>query len=148
MGRLFNGIIAGAAGTAALNMATYADMAVRARAASHTPQDTVQRVADAVHFDLGEGERAENRRTGIGSLLGYATGALVAAGYATTIGRRLPFPVSAVALSALAMLAGNGPMTILGITDPRRWTPSDWTRDILPHVAYGVAAAVALEKLR
>jgi hypothetical protein len=148
MGRLVNGMIAGIAGTAALNIVTYADMAVRARPASHTPQDTVRRLADAVRLDLGTGERAENRRTGIATLLGYATGTLVTAGYAAAVGRRAPWPVSAVALSALAMLGGNGPMTLLGVTDPRRWTRSDWASDIVPHIAYGVVAAAALDKLR
>jgi hypothetical protein len=148
MRRLVNGMIAGIAGTAALNMVTYADMAVRARPASHTPQNTVQRLADAVRLDLGKGDRGENRRTGIGSLLGYATGAVVTAGYAAAVGRRAPWPVSAVALSALAMLGGNGPMTVLGVTDPRRWTASDWASDVVPHIAFGIVAAAALDKLR
>jgi hypothetical protein len=148
MRRFVNGMIAGIAGTAALNMVTFADMAVRGRPASHTPQDTVQRLADAVRVDLGKGDRAEHRRTGLGSLLGYATGALVTAGYAMAVGRRAPWPVSAVALSTLATLAGNGPMAVLGVTDPRRWTASDWASDVVPHVAYGVVAAAALDKLR
>jgi hypothetical protein len=148
MRRLVNGMIAGIAGTAALNMVTYADMAVRARPASHTPQNTVQRLADTVRLDLGKGDRGENRRTGIGSLLGYATGAVVTAGYAAAVGRRAPWPVSAVALSALAMLGGNGPMTVLGVTDPRRWTASDWASDVVPHIAFGIVAAAALDKLR
>jgi hypothetical protein len=40
-------LLAGAAGTAALNAVTYADMAVRGRAASQTPQRSVRRLADA-----------------------------------------------------------------------------------------------------
>ena len=45
----------------------------------------------------------------------------------------------------LAMLAGNGPMTVLGVTDPRSWRPVDWVADIVPHLAYAAVAAAALD---
>jgi hypothetical protein len=42
------------------------------------------------------------------------------------------------------MAGANGPMTALGITDPRRWSPAAWISDVVPHLAYGlVTAAVA-----
>jgi hypothetical protein len=41
------------------------------------------------------------------------------------------------------MLAGDGPMTVLGVTDPRSWRPVDWVADVLPHFAYAVVAAAA-----
>jgi hypothetical protein len=43
------------------------------------------------------------------------------------------------------MLVGNGPMTALGVTDPRTWRAADWAADILPHLAYAVAAGATLE---
>jgi hypothetical protein len=43
------------------------------------------------------------------------------------------------------MLAGNGPMTLLGITDPRDWDTASWLSDAIPHVAYGVVTAMAFE---
>ena len=46
---------------------------------------------------------------------------------------------------ALAMLAGNGPMTVLGVTDPRTWKPADWAADVLPHIAYAVVAAATFD---
>jgi hypothetical protein len=45
------------------------------------------------------------------------------------------------------MLAGNGPMTVLGVTDPRRWGAVDWAADVLPHLAYAGVAAVTLDAL-
>jgi hypothetical protein len=96
---------------------------------------------------LGQGEKAENRKSGLGPLLGYATGVGVAVAYAyLTRGRRLPWPVSAVALTAMAMVAANAPMTVTGVTDPRRWSAADWASDVVPHLAYGAAAAAVYEE--
>lgn len=46
-----------------------------------------------------------------------------------------------------ALLGSNGPVTVLGVTDPRTWPASSWVVDIVPHVAYGVVTAVVLEQL-
>ena len=144
MNTLTKGIVAGAAGTLALNAATYLDMAIRARPASSTPQGSVQQLADRAGIDLGAGEQAENRKNGLGPLLGYATGMAVTLGFAVAGGGRLPRPVSALGLTALAMVAANAPMVALGLTDPRQWSPADWAADLLPHLAYGTAAAAVL----
>lgn len=50
---IIRGLIAGAAGTSALNAATYMDMAIRGRPASNTPEESVQRLADTARVDLG-----------------------------------------------------------------------------------------------
>ena len=55
--------------------------------------------------------------------------------------------VGVVAATTVAMLAGNAPMTLLGVTDPRRWTAGDWLADLVPHAAYGVVTASVLEGL-
>jgi hypothetical protein len=47
--RLVPGAAAGAAGTTALNAATYRDMVVRARPPSTTPERTVDRLAGVIH---------------------------------------------------------------------------------------------------
>ncbi|GII22938.1 hypothetical protein Pme01_25350 [Planosporangium mesophilum] len=138
---LYRGLVAGAAGTVALDMVSYLDMALRGRPASTTPQRTARRLADALGLDLGEDERADNRSAGIGALLGYATGMAVAAGYALTAGRPRSWPREAVTLATLAMLGSNVPMTLLRITDPREWSAADWVADVLPHLAYGAVAA-------
>jgi drug/metabolite transporter (DMT)-like permease len=141
-------LIAGAAGTVALDMVTYLDMALRGRPASDTPQRTVRRLAGSLGVDLGEGERADNRSAGIGALLGYATGLAIAVTYVTAARRPRPWPQAAATLTALAMLGSNLPMTILGITDPRRWSAADWAADVLPHLAYGAVAAAVDSQLR
>jgi hypothetical protein len=69
---VLTGTAAGAVGTVALNIATYVDMTVRARAASEVPAKLVGVVADKVGIDLasGEGEAAkeeeQNRQSGLG----------------------------------------------------------------------------------
>jgi hypothetical protein len=141
-------LIAGAAGTVALDLVTYLDMAVRGRPGSTTPQQTVRRLADLVGVDLGEGERADNRAAGIGAVLGYATGLAVTVAYVSVARRPRPWPAAAAELTAIAMLGSNAPMTVLGVTDPRRWKATDWVADVIPHLAYGAVAAAVDDQLR
>ncbi|POM26991.1 hypothetical protein BTM25_13990 [Actinomadura rubteroloni] len=148
MNTITKGLIAGAAGTSALNIATYLDMAVRGRPASSTPEETVERLAGDAHVDLGEGQQAEARKEGVGTLLGYATGLASAVGYGVLARRQAPWPVGVLALTALAMTGSNAPMTVLGVTDPRTWPVSSWLSDAIPHLAYGAAAYLAYEHLR
>lgn len=145
--RIGDGLLAGAAGTLALNAVTYADMAIRARPPSRTPEETVRKLAERVHLDLGSPERAANRRAGLGPLLGYATGLGITAGLGA-VAERLPVPAGAGLLTAAAMVATSGPMTALGVTDPRRWSRADWISDLVPHLAYGVVGAAVLRRLR
>jgi hypothetical protein len=42
------------------------------------------------------------------------------------------------------LVAGNGPMTALGITDPRTWDVSSWATDLVPHLAYAAVATYVL----
>lgn len=149
MHTLVKGLIAGAAGTCALNLATYLDMLIRARPASGTPKETARRLTEVAGVSLGDEERAGNRQEAIGALLGYATGAGAAVCYGLLDGRRrLPCPVGVAALTVLAMAGSNGPMTALGVTDPREWSATSWISDIVPHMAYGVVAYAAYELMR
>ena len=145
------GAAAGAAGTTALNAVTYLDMAVRGRPASSTPEDTVEKLAHAAHAEVpGDDETRANRLSGLGPLTGIATGVAVGA-LAGVIVRRSPLstPVLAGVVGGAAMVGSNGPMTLLGITDPRTWSASSWISDIVPHLAYGlVTAAVARSLVR
>lgn len=148
MHSFLNGVVAGAVGTLCLNAVTYADIAARARPESHTPEETVQRLADAAHVDLGPEDRAAKRRVGLGQLLGYATGVATSVAFAVLAGRRRPpMPVAGGLLGVGAMLISNAPMTALRITDPRTWSRADWAADIVPHLAYGVAAAATWRRL-
>lgn len=144
------GAAAGAAGTTALNATTYLDMAARGRAASDTPEQTVEALTDAVGLPIpGVGEQRSNRVAGLGPLTGIAAGLLsgAALGAWRAVGpHRGPVP-TVVAATALAMVAGNGPMMLTGVTDPRRWRASDWLSDVVPHATFGAVTALVLRRL-
>lgn len=148
--QVLSGAVAGAAGTTALNATTYVDMALRARPASQTPQKTVERLAELTGLRLADDPDSKHaRESGLGALLGASAG--VAAGAALGALRASGRPRSAAgtvgAAWVLAMVAGNGPMTVLGVTDPRTWRPVDWAADVLPHLAYAVVAAATVRAL-
>lgn len=150
MGWALRGAAAGAAGTTALNVATYLDMALRGRGSSSTPEKTVEALADRAHLQIpGEGETRENRTAGLGALTGLIAG--IGVGKLLGLGRAAGFrpgPTAGVLVAtAGALLAGNGPMTALGVTDPRTWSATDWTADIVPHLAYGLVAHATLSAL-
>jgi hypothetical protein len=140
------GLLAGAAGTTALNAVTYADMALRGRAASGVPE----RLVDRLGLPLGDDEKASNRRQAVATLLGIGVGLGVGAAYGLAGGApRTPagLAAGAVALAVAASLAGDGPPVALGLTDPRTWTAADWLSDVVPHLTYGVVTAVTYDQL-
>ncbi|MEU3457629.1 hypothetical protein ABZ671_29095 [Micromonospora sp. NPDC006766] len=144
-----DGAIAGAVGSAALNIVSYLDMTVRARPASSTPEVTAGRVASVAHLDLGPEEKASKRRAGLGPVLGYGIGIAAGAAFGLLFARRrLPLPVAAGLLGGGVMATSDGSMTILGVTNPRTWRTADWVSDIVPHLAYGMAAAATWRRLR
>ncbi|MFE3456553.1 hypothetical protein ACFXKD_03335 [Nocardiopsis aegyptia] len=145
---LLRGALAGAAGTTALNTVTYLDMALRARPASTTPETTVQKVEDLTGARLGsDADEEAHRRSGLGPLLGIATGVAAGALYGAVRSRwpGLPVPVLAVGAGAAANLGSTAPMVGLGVTDPREWSATSWVSDLVPHLAFGVATALAYE---
>ena len=144
------GAAAGAVGTTALNAVTYLDMAVRARPASEIPQQAVEVMASrAGHPIPGTGERKQNRLAGLGSLSGIATGAAIGvlAGLCRPLLFRLPAPLAAATVGVAAMVAANGSLVRLGLTDPRQWSGPDWLADLVPHLAYGAAGYATLRAL-
>lgn len=143
---LRGGLVAGAAGTTALDTITYLDMAIRGRQSSELPAKAADELAGDAHLPLGEADAHDARTQGLGALLGYAAGLSVGAGYGllrTVV--RVPWPVAAVGLAAAAMAAGDAPLTALGLTDPRDWDGASWISDIVPHLGYGVVTALAYE---
>ncbi len=145
-----HGLVAGAVGTTALNAATYADMVVRARPASSTPEATVERGAELLGMTIpGDEETRKARESGLGPLLGTAAGlgAGVALNALLSTGRPRSLNGTLGVAWLLAMAAGNGPMTVLGVTDPRTWSLTDWVADIVPHAAYAAAATAALRTM-
>ncbi|WP_345378280.1 hypothetical protein [Pseudonocardia yuanmonensis] len=147
---LLNGAMAGAAGTTALNVVSGTDALVRARPASRVPEQLVAAVAGRAGVAV-PGGRAErrNRLAALGPLAGTATGVVVGAvaGGLRAAGLRLPGPVGGPLLGAAAMLATDGPLALTRVSDPRTWSAADWTADVLPHLAYGVATHAALVRL-
>ena len=148
LGWALRGAAAGAAGTTALNAVTYLDMAVRGRGASSTPELTVEKLAEKAHLPIpGEGEVRENRVQGLGPLTGLAAG--VGVGGLVGLARAAGFRSSSAAGTALTtlvvLLAANGPMTLLGITDPRSWSVTDWLSDLVPHLAYGAVVTATMD---
>lgn len=144
------GAAAGAAGTTMLNAVTYLDMVARARPASSTPQDTIEALSEKAHVSIpGKGEDRTNRVAGLASLTGIAagvgTGALL--GLARAAGYRPGKVVGGLVATLGALLGTNGPMTALGVTDPRSWAAKDWVADVIPHLAYGALTAVVLDDL-
>jgi len=139
-GTFARGLIAGAAGTAALNAVTHLDMALRGRPASTTPERTVDALADALGTAVpGRGAVRDARRTALGALAGIANG--VGVGVVSSLvrsaGVRMPFPVGAVVKGAASMAATDVPLAALGVSDPRTWSGEDWLADAVPHLAYG-----------
>ncbi|MGH2485996.1 MAG: hypothetical protein ACRDHE_08300 [Ktedonobacterales bacterium] len=156
---VLRGAAAGAAGTVALNIATYMDMAIRGRASSDVPAQVAGALTQAVGLDpqaKQDGQRpvsdeekakAKQRLSGLGALMGYATGLGVGAlyGLARPHLARVSWPLAGLALGAAAMAGSDVPATVTGATDPRGWGASGWLSDIVPHVLYGLVTVVAYD---
>ena len=149
---ILTGVAAGAAGTTALNAVTYLDMVLRARPASSTPEESVKRLAERLDIEIpGDEQQRENRIQGLGPMLGIAAGLGVGAlvGVARAAGIRSGALPGTLLTTAVVLVASNGPMTVLKVTDPRTWSATDWISDVIPHLAYGVvthAAAVVADR--
>jgi hypothetical protein len=148
LGWVLRGAAAGAAGTTALNAVTYLDMAVRGRPSSSTPERTVEELAERAHVPIpGQDEERQNRLQGLGPLTGLVAG--VGVGVLVGLARAAGFrsqPLVGTALTTVGVLIGsNGPMTVLGITDPRTWSTTDWISDVVPHLAYGAVVKTAMD---
>ena len=158
------GTLAGAAGTVALNITTYADMAIRGRPSSQTPAKVAEKIAAGAGVDLAgqagasaqgqapsdqNKQAAEHRASGLGVLLGYATGLGVGTAYGVVrlAVREVPVPLAGLLLGAAAMASSDVPAIKLGVTDPGEWGTSGWLADIVPHLAYGLVTAAVYEAL-
>ena len=148
VGWALRGAAAGAAGTTALNAVTYLDMTVRGRPTSSTPEQTVEKLAEKAHVPIpGDGDKRQNRIQGLGPITGLVAGvgAGVVVGLVRAAGYRSQ-PLIGTVLTTLVVLVGtNGPMTVLGITDPRTWSAVDWASDIVPHLAYGAVVKTTMD---
>jgi hypothetical protein len=145
-----SGAAAGAAGTAALNAATYLDMVLRGRGGSSTPEQTVEAIEDRLPVSVpGEGDAREHRISGLGSLSGIVTGVGIGAvfGMLRRAGVRPPVPLGALLVGGATMASTNLSMATLKVSDPRTWSAADWLSDVIPHLVYGAVTYAVLDAL-
>ena len=145
--RVLLGAAAGAAGTTALNLVSYADMAWRARPASEVPAQTVEKLADLAGAEVpGEGDDRAQRLTALGALSGLGVGVAVGAAYGLLLAPLLRTRpnLAAVAVSGLAMAASDVPAARLDVVDPTSWSTADWVSDLVPHLVYGIVTVRTL----
>jgi len=147
------GAAAGAVGTVALNVTTYADMALRGRAASSVPSEAAGRLAEKVGIDLSaegeeqDGPTAQNRKSGLGALQGYVVGLGLGAAYGLVRPRLgdVPVPLAGLGLALAAMAGSDAPTAALGVVEPSTWPLSTWAVDLSFHLPYGIVTAVSYE---
>src|SRR3954463_6553980 len=145
-GWALRGAAAGAAGTTALNVVTYLDMAVRGRPASSTPGNTVEKLAQTAHLTIpGEGAERANRLEGLGALTGLVAG--IGVGGLLGLARASGFRAGTLLTTVTVLVSTNGPMTVLGVTDPRTWSVVDWVSDLVPHLAYAAVVTTTMGAL-
>jgi hypothetical protein len=147
--KLGYGVAAGAAGVTTLNAITYLDMAVRAPVQRHSLSGGGAAGPEGGRRNPGQGDDRDNRLAGLGPLAGIMTGTIVAvaAAFGRPILARIPSPLAAAALGALAMTGSDGPLVALGLTRPGEWAAADWASDIIPHLGYGAAVYATLTAL-
>jgi hypothetical protein len=145
------GALAGAAGTTALNAATYLDMALRGRPASDSAEQLVEKTADRARLPIpGDKNERGHRVQGLGPLAGIAVGVMVGAvaglvhGGLARRGRSVPAAVEVPLIGAVAMALSDVPLKLLGISDPAAWAAADWASDAIPHLLYGAVTAAVL----
>lgn len=150
------GLVAGAMGTVALDMATYLDMAIRGRSSSNAPSNMVKTVAEKLHLPLSpqgvgsEDQTAQNRESGLGALLGYVNGLGTGALYGIIRSQfdEMPLLLAAPLVGLTAMAASDIPLVSLRVTDPKTWGVSGWLADALPHLVYGIVTVATHEALK
>lgn len=95
----------------------------------------------------GDDEKAGNRKTGIGSLMGYVTGPGVSILYGAlrVFTTKVPIPVAGIGPGAAAMAGSDVPIAALGLSDPRTRNRVDWLSDAVSHLAKGIVTAIACD---
>jgi hypothetical protein len=153
---LLKGTVAGAVGTVALNIATYADMAIRGRSSSSAPAQMVGTLARFVGLAPAtqDGEKqdqtAQNRESGLGALLGYVNGLGTGVVYGLVRSQleEVPIPLASIGVGLTAMAASDVPLIALRVSNPKTWGVSGWLSDVIPHLIYGLVTVSTYEALR
>ncbi len=149
---LLQGLLAGAAGTLALDVYTYLDMLLRGRPASELPSTVVEKLAQKAGIGslAADGDVSKNRRAGAGALMGYGVGLTAGVVYGALrpgFVNWLPWPIAGLLLGATTLVASEGSATALGATDWSQWSIGEWFADIVPRTCYGVTVAYVTEQL-
>ena len=155
MQRALAGMVAGAVGTVALNMATYADMAMRGRSSSSAPSQLIDVVAKSIHVPLSskgvgaKDEQAQNRESGLGALLGYVNGLGTGVMYGLIRSQldEVSLPLAGIGVGLAAMAASDVPLVATHVSNPKSWGVSGWASDLIPHLIYGLITVVTYEAL-
>jgi len=135
------GVLAGAVGTCALDVTTYADMTARARPASDLPTKMAATLFGA--------ETDQNRLQGLGALIGYADGlgAGLVFGLLRPVMRGVPWFIAGGLLAAATAVASEGTATALKQTDPTEWGVDGWIADIVPRCVYGWTTCLTFDEM-
>ena len=121
-------------------------MALRGRPASSTPADTVEKLAETAHLTVpGVGVTRASRLEGLGALTGLVAG--VGVGGLLGLARASGFRAGTLLTTLTVLISTNGPMTVLGVTDPRTWSAADWISDLVPHLAYAAVVSTTMDAL-
>lgn len=155
LGPALRGVVAGAVGTVALNLVTYADMALRGRSSSNAPSQMIDKVTKQIHLPLSpqgvgaQDETTQNRESGLGALLGYVNGLGTGVVYGLIRSRfdGIPAPLAAPLVGMAAMVASDVPLVLLRVTNPKAWGVSGWLSDAIPHLIYGIVTVVTYEAI-
>lgn len=154
-GSTWRGLVAGAAGTVALNLTTYADMALRGRSSSSAPSKMIDKVTKQLHLPLSsqgagaQDETAQNRESGLGALLGYVNGLGTGVLYGLVRSQldEVPAVLAAPLVGLTAMAASDIPLVSLRVTNPKTWGLSGWLSDAIPHLIYGIVTVATYEAM-
>lgn len=161
--RIVAGLVAGAAGTLAMQLAGHLDALIRGEAPSRSAAEIGGRLADEIGLPLdydvdaddtssdGGSEtldkRIQRRQEALGTLVEIGNGLTIGLlyGVARVVLPKAPSWLAGGALGALSMAAADYPAARLGVTDPERWRGTDWLADVVPHMVYGVVTAATFE---
>lgn len=149
------GAIAGAAGTVALDVTTYTDMAIRGRPSSNAPSKLISKLAKLVGLSSPsqgaepQDQKTQNREGGLGALFGYVNGLGTGVAYGLLRSQLdgVPIPLASIGVGLIAMAASDVPLIALKVTDPKTWGVSGWLSDAIPHLIYGLVTVTTYEAL-
>ena len=114
--KILLGVLSGAAGTVALDTASYADMARSGRKASDGPAQLAEKLAERAGIAAlappaeSKDDTTKHRQAAVGALMGYGVGLGIGAAYGMIRPRLrdIPWPMMGLFLGAAAMAAAEG----------------------------------------